>query len=61
MLSHLSCLELKPAHPHRPPRRLPHLVPQLQTVERIGGVGVEGLREEAQGEGKIASQVGVPV
>lgn len=40
---------------------LPHLVSQLQTVERIGGVWVEGLREEAQGEGEIASQAGVPV
>lgn len=43
------------------PDMLPHLVSQLQTVERIGGVWVEGLREEAQGEGEIASQAGVPV
>lgn len=39
----------------------PHLVAQLQTVERIRGVWVEGLREEVQGEGEVASQVGVPV
>lgn len=38
-----------------------HLVSQLQTVERVGGVWVEGLREEAQGEGEVASQVCVPV
>lgn len=43
------------------PVTLPYLVSQLQTVERIGGVWVEGLREEAQGEGEIASQVGVPM
>lgn len=38
-----------------------HLVAQLQAVEGVGGVRVEGLRQVAQGEGEVPRQVRVPV
>lgn len=38
-----------------------HLVAQLQAVEGVGGVWVEGLRQVAQGEGEVPRQVRVPV
>lgn len=38
-----------------------HLVAQLQAVEGVGGVRVEGLGQVAQGEGEVARQVRVAV